>query len=260
MKTGTVLAAAAGAALVALYLRSLWLLVANGFLASAGAFQIAMILLQASKLIIVMSAQRLRDGNMIMIFDIFSIELLTLPILVLAGLLTGVSSFAGIEVALFSTWPLALAVVFVPFAAFRVARAMLSDGLPSEVVPGAVLVSGLTAFTGLVATVPGLGTTDFTRALVGGFISSAGTISPLALDPVTEAALPLLFTSIVVYAAIGRAAPGGSMIPALILALVSTVIVLVWTAAVISVPGAVFYFIAPTFGLLAVVWWSGRGR
>jgi hypothetical protein len=249
-------------ALASLYARTVWIVAAQGFLANAGAFQIGMILLQTLKLAVILSFRRLREGNMVMIFDIFSIELLILPLLVLAGLLTGDTSISGLEFNLFSTWPLSLALAFVPFAGYRVVRGMKRDELASSVIPGAVLVTGLAAFSAQVVSTPAAqaGSVDFTRALVGGLVSAAGTIPPLFLDPVLAVALPVLYVSLVVYAAIGRTPSGASLGPALLIALVSSLVVLLWTVTVVSMPGAILYFGVPTFGLLAAVWWSGRGK
>jgi len=262
MRTGPVLAFVVGSALASLYLRSVLIVVASGYLANAGSFQVGMIILQILKLVVILSFRRLRDANMVMIFDLFSVELLLLPVLVLANLLTGDNSVAGFEYALFSTWPLGLAMVFVPFAAYRVTRGVLRDELPSSVIPGAVLVTGLAAYSAQVvsATPSNAATADFTRALVGGFISSAGIFAPLSLDPIIALTLPVLYVSLATYAAIGRTPTGAGFGPALLIALFSSFVVLLWTVTVVSIPGSVLLFAVPTFGLLGVVWWSGRGE
>jgi hypothetical protein len=261
MRTKTLLAFTAGSALATLYTRSVWIVAAAGLLANAGAFQFGMIMLQILKLIVILSFRRLRAANLVMIFDFFSLELLLLPVLVLVGLLTGDASVTGFEYGLFSTWPLSLALVFVPFAAFRVTRGVLRDELPSSVIPGAVLVTGLAAFSAqVVSTSPSGATADFTGALVGGFVSSAAKFPALGLDPIIALALPVLYVSLAVYAAIGRIPTGAAPGPALLIALFSSFVVLLWTATVVSIPGAVLLFALPTFGLLAVVWWFGRGQ
>lgn len=262
MKSTTALAGVAGAALVSLYFRSLWLVAAQGFLANASTFQIGMILLQSLKLLVILSVKRLREANMLLVFDVFSLELLSLPFLVVAYLLSGYAPITGFEYGLFSTWPLGLALVFVPFAAFRVVRAMLRDGLLSSVFPGAVLVAGLAVFSAQAVSTPAAqaGSADFTKDLVGGIVSSAGRISPLGLDPVTAVSLTVLFLCVVLYAAVGRAQPEAGPGPALTVALLSSLLVLGWTVSVVGLPGAILYFALPTLMLVAAVWWSGREK
>ena len=252
------------AAILYVYLEFLVGCISNGYLPQTG-FEAGMVALQLAKLLAVLGVPRLRRAGVPLIFDIFAVEMLFLPALAVLYVWAGERFFLALLGYIFTTWPLAVMLVFPIYTIFWLGRTSLTGGSLSSILPSASGQFGFLFLLWEVANTVGSdqGLAGFFHQLVslsGGQTKLAANL--LATNEGAIVASALLYVGLVAHVISGRE-PGSRINPSsvLFLALVGTVTSLAWTAGLVTFTrDTLLLFAAPTMLMVTAVWWFARAR
>ncbi len=246
------------------YLEFLEGCISNGYLPQT-VFEAGMVAVQLAKLLAILGVPRLRRAGVALICDIFAAEMLFLPVLALLYIWAGERFFLTLLGYIFTTWPLAVMLVFPIYTIYWLGRTSLTGGRLSAVLPSASGQFGSFILLWEVANTVGTnqGLAGFFHQLVS--VSASQTKLAASLLATNEGAIvssALLYLGLIAYVASGRE-PGsrinGSSV--LILALVGTLTSLAWTAGLVTVTrDTLLLFAAPTLLTVTAVWWFARAR
>lgn len=263
MRSGLILALAAGFSLLALYVSFVSTFLQANLLAGATVLELSIFTLQLLKVAVIASIKRLRNSPAAVILDILGAELVVLlTALAIVYVYPGIQSAPSLMTQILLAWIAGVATFGTPFAAYRLAKSMLGGESLVGVLPSAVFLSEfmilLTAGANA-ASVSGNGLPDFTRAmlLVGAGVSTAGgqVTAATALPP-----LVILYISLLLYALALGESEGPSRLKGLAaLALFATAVT--YTAAYTASAFAVsltYVVLPPTLVTVVLMWWGIR--
>ena len=246
------------------YLEFLAGCISNGYIPQTG-FEAGMVALQLTKLLAILGVPRLRRSGIALIFDIFAVEMLFLPVLALLYVWLGERFFLTLLGYIFTTWPLAATLVLPVYTVYWMGRTSLRGGSLSSLLPFASSQFGFLVFLWEVSNSVGTnqGLAGFFQQLVG-VLSSQTKLATnlLATNEGAVAAAALLYVGLMVYVASGRE-PGSTIngSSVLLLALVGTLTSLAWTAGLVTFTrDTLLLFAAPTLVTVTAVWWFARAR
>jgi hypothetical protein len=264
-RIGWALAAVIGGPLVVLYLGLLSLAAFKGALVPTSELAAAIAVAQILKLILVFSWKRLRDGNMILAFDVFSAEMLLLPFLEGAFFLTGDKYYIQLTGALFFSWPTAALLSFPVYSLYRFVVSLVRGGKASSVLlSGTAQLGILVTLLSVVSSVsPDQGLQGLPRqfgALITGQASAGSTLG--AFDSVVTAATVMVYLGLLFYATSWRDGSWNAGFPrVLALSLLGTILTLLWSLGSGEISrSSLIVFTAPTSIGIAALWWLGREK
>jgi hypothetical protein len=253
------IAAAVAAPMVLLYAVTLYWLSQNPSYLPANAFETLVLGTQFVRLAVIMSVPRLRRSG-VLALDIFSAEVLILPVLLVVSLLLGSKQYLPLTGDVMIVWGSAFLIVFPAYAIYAVS-AMIRRGadlvsvIPSATSVFAVLVVLLAATTQSTSVV---GLAGVTRLVLSAFLNGSGTT---AGSPLVAGAGVSIYLGLLLYSTLGRGyAARGSEGP-LLLSLLGAAIALGWGFSAGSMSSdTALVFGVPSIVLLAVVWFGTRER
>lgn len=263
MRSGLLLALTAGVSLIALYANFVSTFVQANLLAGATALELSIFTLQFLKVCVIASIKRLRDFPASIILDIFGAELVILLAALAVGYVyPGIQSAPSLMSQILLSWIAGVATFGTPFAAYRLARAMLGGETLVSVLPSGIFLSEfmilLTAGANA-ASVSGHGLPDLTRAmlLVGAGVNTAGAqvAGATALPP-----LAVLYISLLLYAlTLGEAEVASRLRDLAALALFATAVTYAsaYAASAFAV-NLTYVVLPPTLVTVVLMWWGTR--
>ena len=250
------------AAILYAYLQFLEGCISNGYLPQTG-FEAGMVAVQLAKLLAVLGVPRLRRVGVALIFDIFAVEMLLLPVLALLYVWAGERFFLTLTGYIFTTWPLATMLVLPIYTTYWLGRTALRDERLSAVLPSASGQFGFFVFLWEVANTVGTnqGLAGFFHQLVNVLGSRTKLATNLlATNEGAIVASALLYLGLIAYVAFGREpGPPINTSSILLLALLGTLTSLAWTAGLVTFTrDTLLLFAAPTLLTITAVWWFAR--
>ncbi|MDA4128609.1 MAG: hypothetical protein OK422_04045 [Thaumarchaeota archaeon] len=256
------LAIGSGGAVLGLYGVFLVELISGGTFLPQTAFEYTILSFQLFKLAIIASIKRLREGSMAFLFDIFAVEMLVFPVLIVLALATGEGAYLGFAGSIFFVWPSAVLIVFPLISIYRFVRSVLRVGAPSGVLPTAISHFGLFAFVlGVVnSTSTSGGLAGLSKQLITALVSQASLPADV-LSTETEATAALaLYVSLILYATWWREKRlEPKRLIALVVPLGGTLAATGWTLLVDSlIHNALLIFGVPTVVTAVALWWLTR--
>lgn len=263
MKTRSVLALLTGGSLLLLYLQFLWFYLSYRVFLPLNAFEAGLILFQASKLIAIIAAGRARSIKFVLIFDIFSAEILALPVILLLFLGTGFEFFPRFATAIYFSWPVSVALVLSPLAIYKGTLSMVNSGSLSTVLPMTFVESGLLLLFAEVAQSPNSGfsgTSGFTGALLGVVLRQSVGLASLPSGTLGSIALVIIYACMLLYAGYEPGPAHANPNLVLVLLTLSSLVVLGWAVLLSFFAAAISLFLVPTLAATFISWWFGRER
>lgn len=228
----------------------------SGILSAATWFELFIFGLQLAKAATVLSLKVLRDAPPAVLIDIFGIDLVLLPILILAYLLLGTASIAALAAQLIRAWMTGAGLALLAYSAYWVPRSMLRSARLRTVLPSTMAISGvgitLANSAGSAASQGGLG------GVVTGAIATSGNFFGAGLG--TYAALGMIYVSLLLYALVGWSPePTVRTNYGLIVAILATAGTAGWVISFESLTSYVaLILLPPTFLVVALSWWFGH--
>jgi hypothetical protein len=204
-------------------------------------------------LAVIMLVPRFRDSAATS-FNILSVDILLLPAIGLAYLLTGDPSFLQLAPGIFLAWPAAFMVVFPAYAIFRVTKGMMGGARLSFVIPAVtglfILLTSLDL--GFARSQAGMGLSNLVKVALAS-ASGAGPQIPLetTVTGVVACAAIMLFAL--------RRSPGvpSRIDSVLATASVATLGTIGWGVALSTVTtSAQLVFGVPALVLVGLIWWA----
>ena len=258
-RLNAVLAVTTAAPLAYLYLVFLSWLVSNRVLAGVSYIEAGILVTQLMRLVMVVSVRRFRTASAAQIWNIFSLEILSLPILVVLYFWLGDPYMLSLFIAITIAWPSALLCVLPGFVIYRFASSMARGQRLVATVPPAVALFAFFAFvTHAISSQPvPSGLAGVSSLLLSALVHARSVqITP----QVVLAGIPL-YLSLVTYSTIRSEAvsPGRNAI----LSLIAFVTLIAIGLEVFAVHIAVyqpFAFAVPGALLVTVIWWMTRAR
>jgi len=209
---------------------------------------------QVARLIVILSIERLRTKNGIIIIDLFAAEVLLIPVLGSVAVLLGNREYLPLAGNLLWAWTSAFLLVFPAFAIYKVTAMIRRGATITSLVPTATSLFAVLAVvlsaTKQSTTVSGLaGMTKLVLAALdqGATVAAAG--------PIVLAAGTVLYLGLIIYSTIGAedAPPVRDLL--LVFSAAGTALALLWgLVASEFTADAFFVFGAPSLVLIVVVW------
>lgn len=255
----TVLALGTMAALLFIDANYMVLFAQSDILHLATWFELLVFGMQFVKTGLALGLREFRDGGAAILVDLYGVEILLMPVLLLSVFVVGPAPVGSLLNELLRGWMVGVAFTGLPYAAYRLGRSMLRSGALPNVLPPSVLAaefgvlfvnasaSAAKSQTGLV------GVADF--ALLG-----KGTIT--SGSPAIFAALTAAYVCLLLYAVLGLESKLVlSRNRALTMAALATGATLAWVFAFspFSLPGVLILF-PPSVAVAGISWWFGHGR
>jgi hypothetical protein len=254
-----VLAFTIAAPLAYLYLAFLSWLISNGVLPGANYIEMAIVVTQLIRLVLVLAVRRLRVASAAQIWDIFALEAFSLPVLFSLYFLFGDPYMVTLVLTILAAWPSALLCVTPVYVIYRLASSALRDGRLTSVVPATVALFTLFSFISYVVSLrPAPGGLAALSSLLFSTLLQMRTIN--ITSQVVFASVPL-YLSIAIYSTIQGGGVSSARNSALLLVTLGTLIAigLAAFAAYIAVfPSLVFG--VPGMLLVTIMWWMSRAR
>jgi hypothetical protein len=252
---------AVGLVFAALYARFLFLLVFGRLLNPVGSFEWTMLGLQGAKTIAVVSAKESRKFKDEDVILVMGVDLSTLPVWVLLGLVTQDPVFAQLWNMTFLSWVGGLALFLTPYLILRTTLYLRGSFRLAVAVPSCFSMLGLLLSAELVSFSTGakFSLTGFGGAVLNGILGLAS--SARAPDLLDLTATVTVFVAVVLFATLGEAARearltnGVLLLSAIASLAVSSVDWRFGSFALLPV-----LFAVPTVSLVGVTWWFSRAR
>jgi len=215
---------------------------------------------QVLRLLVVLAVPRFRRAKFLVVLDVFTLEILFVPALVVLTLVEGGLTYIAYAGQIIWAWPPAFMMVFIPFAIYKLGAKVRQVPPVSLTIPAAVSIfvpltylaiatTTYTQFDGL------MGISKLLLAAIFGSI-----LKPSVPAEVSTAGVSLYLVLIVYAVSQGREAPPGRS-GLLAFAVVGTVAAIGWeTAARTFTGGEVLVFGVPALALAGVIWGVTRAR
>ncbi len=255
-----VLAAAAALSLVWIFASFISWLVLGAVLLSSNSVASLVVISAALRMAAIVCVKRLRTADLLVIIDILSLEIVSIPFLALASLFSGNPVFAeAIRQVLFA-WPFALILVSPVYGIYKLATLMRDSASLSTVLPSTVMLYALLAIilTATTLTSPSSGLAGLSQTLVAVFL---GGLSHEVAPPEVGAAGILLYVVLILYATTRGRDIRASLNSILILAVVGSLVALGWAFLATGVTDlASLAFGVPGVALAAFLWGVSRAH
>lgn len=251
------LAAAASASMIVLYLRFVWIVI-TAYLVPFTILELVVLSTMLARISALFLVPSWRRSNPALVFDILSIEVLTVGVLTLFGLVTGSSIYGALCDQIFVSWIFALLLMGPSIMLFRFSRALLEGVRLSIVLPtSAAIFAGLWSLQGISSSpVINKGASSLLSNYIGGISQGA---SELVSSPIVAVAGVVTFISMGLYAALVRGREVVARARSLLLVLLGIVGALAWVAGISFVIGnSVLSLSIPTTAFGALMWWATR--
>jgi hypothetical protein len=251
-------AAALAATTGALYLFAVLRGLADGALYPASTLESLVMGTMVIRLGAILSAPKLR-GSFILGFDILSAELLPVPALMVAFLLTGDATYVQWVRDLFYVWPAAFMAVSPVFSIYKLTSEASRGASLSSVVPSTAGVFVLlTAFDLAVAQSRGVGLEGVTAFAINSF---GGVGAPIALQAEATVTGTGALLALLVYALRWRPAGAGQTDAVVGTAMVAALASFGWGLAASSITtNALLVFGAPAIAIVGMIWLASHAQ
>jgi hypothetical protein len=215
---------------------------------------------QAARAIVVLAVPRFRRAGFLSIIDIFTIEILSVPVFIVLSLEFGRSLFLTIAGQIIWAWPPAFIITFLPISIYKLASKMYHEPPLSLTVPSvvAIFVTLALLLTSTASFTTADGLMGLSKLLVATIFGSL--LSPTTPFQVSSVGVALFFVLSVYAVTQGRGAPinRGAI---LVLALLGVVAAIGWTLVATSFTASYLWvFGLPALAMLGIVWGITRGR
>jgi hypothetical protein len=257
-------AAAAGSALLYLYISFISSFFSNPNLYPQTTVEIAVVAAQIVKVAIILSVKRLRFARSATIWVIFALETLSIPFLTGAYFVTGDRSYLELFRSLFSIWPVALLLVTPPYLIFRFCAEMFTSAKLTKVMTSAVTeFSFLTFIANIFLT--GASTVNSMESVLTLFVTGIGTAArsgqgiTLPSNLLTPPSI-IFYLTLVIYVTLPANDASDLYVPtALLIPLLGTVALLAWVYfAAGFVSNALISLTIPSVAIATFIWLIGR--
>jgi hypothetical protein len=262
MTTRTTWACIAGCLLPLLYVYVSFIqwLYQNPRFFPANNVEMTILVTQVARTLIILAVPRFRRAGFLAVLDVFTIEILTVPVLVIISLGYGDASLLAVAGQIIWAWPPAFLIAFLPLSMYRLVSKMSQNPSLSLTIPAitgifvslAFLASATTSYT----SVDGLmGISKLVVAAIFGSIIKAS----IPYD-VTAAGIALYLVLIVYAVSQGNEAPAARGM-LLVLAVVGAAAAIGWELAAGSFTGSdLLVFGLPAIVLAGLIWGVTRER
>jgi len=246
--------------LLSLYLAVLYWLVQNPVFLPANTIEAIVLGTQLIRLVVVLSVRRLRRSA-INAIDIFTAEILVIPVLFLAGTALGSKEYLPLTGEMLVAWASALLIVFPAFAIYKVGEMLHGGARLTALIPSAtgvfvLLVLLLSATAQNTATLGASGLAGFARLVLVAVLNQATAAS---LEPVVTAAGAALYLGLAAYSAIETGHVPRRLDLVLIFPVLGTAAALAWSLlAGLVTTDTMFIFGVPSLVLIAIMWLGSR--
>jgi hypothetical protein len=258
-------AAAAGSALLYLYMSFIISFLSNPNLYPQTTVETVVVAAQIVKVVIILSVRRLRFAKSATIWIIFALETLVIPFLTGAYFVTGDRGYLELFRSIFAIWPVALLLVAPPYLIFRFSAEMFMSAKLTKVMTSAVTEFSFLAFTASLFLLTGASSVGSMESVLTLFAigirtaarSGEGITLPSSL--LTPPSI-ILYLALVVYATLPANDVSDLYVPTVLLVpLLGTVTLLVWVYfAAESVSNALISLTIPSVAIAGFLWWIGR--
>jgi hypothetical protein len=221
--------------------------------------EIVILSTQVARLLVVAAIPRFRRVRFLAIVDVFSVEMLIVPILVILSLVEG-TYFLTAAGQIIWAWPPAFMISFMPFTMYKIASKMREGPTLSAMIPSVVAIfvsltflasatTSYTQFDGL------MGISKLLLAAIFGSI-----LTPSIPQDVSVAGTVLYFVMIVYAVSQGREAPRPRS-GLLVFAVVGVVAAISWELAATSfTTSELWVFGVPALALVGIIWGVSHAR
>jgi hypothetical protein len=222
--------------------------------------EMAILATQVLRLLVVVAVPRFRKAKFLVVLDVFTLEILLVPAMVVITLVEGGLTYIGYAGQIIWAWPPAFMMVFIPFAVYKLAAKVRQVPPISLTIPAAVSIfvplayldiatTSYTQFDGL------MGISKLLLAAIFGSI-----LKPSIPAQVSTAGVALYLVLIVYAVSQGSESPPARS-GLLAFAVVGTVAAIGWEAAARSfTSGEILIFGVPALALAGVIWGVTRAR
>jgi hypothetical protein len=246
--------------LLSLYLVVLYWLILNPAFLPANTIEAIVLGTQLIRLVVILSVRSLRRSA-INAIDIFTAEVLIIPVLFLAVTALGGNGFLPLTGELLVAWASALLIVFPAFAIYKVGEmlhrgARLTALIPSATGAFVLLVLLFSATAQNTATLGASGLAGFARLVLVAILNQATAAS---IEPVVTAAGAALYLGLVAYSAVETEHLPRRLDLVLVFPVLGTAAAVAWTlVAGSATTDTMFIFGVPSLVLVAIMWLGCR--
>ncbi len=257
---------AVSVALLYVYVEFIGAAISNGYLPQND-LEVTILAIQLAKLLAIFALPRLRRAGSPLIFDIFGIDLLILPVLTLLYLGVGDPIFVRAIVNFIAIQPVAVALVIPIYMIYSSARWLLQGGPLSTILPFASLAFGTLLFLwGAASTTGQAGGLSGLFRIGTNLLVGRASFSPDALSSLTSggglASGALLYLGLIGYAVIDRDSRSvTSLAGVLLLAILGTLLGVGWTGGLSLITrDALIVLMGPTIAIVGLLWLFSRAK
>ena len=259
--THRVLSVSTGGALAILYAQFLLGFLRLGNLFPGTLLEYSILGAQVLKVIAIFSIQRLRRASYAIVLDLFSIEMLALPIMAVGNLVLWTGYYSSAAMTLFLTWLPSVTLVVPSFLIYKSSMDIKEGGLLISILPAVAVQAGTLIFAAQATgreSVAALGLKGFGESMIraGGRLGEVG----LVPNSIGLAALGLIYVSLAFYAS-GAGRSQSLVRRNFVIAMLAGATLLVSGLVYFvqsMMAGTLIVLVAPSIAMTVTLWWSTR--